>query len=572
MKFCPYCGEALPVPTAKFCPECGERLAVQAEGPAVPSPEKLWQQAIAEPEDYAEAEPEPELPLPVRHHDAQQQREYARAPVALRDEPAPYPREDNAVEVDFVDFEDPYFETGEPEPEEEPAPRGKAKAPKRVKPAKTAKSRKPRSGSGKIWAIILAAVLVLTGGASFVVLKMNAAKAPQRAVDAFVAAVAAGDTKYLLANMETSGSGLASAADAKQMCTAMSENLNMTELREHLLAGQGDWAGGNDEAYSSFSLKQTKDTLFSQKFVVKISPIEVLVQTHIEDIALYVNDKAAKAEKTDDGLLLKLSPGTHNLRAVYEQYGPEYELGKAEITSFSATEPNTVLLTKALSKAEIELAGTETGLQFLIDGTKSGLKQTGGFLVLDPAFAGMKITVKCDQYSQDFTLAGGDEVLEVNYIKELEGKSANTQNPAEMTNRQLMNLLAPRFYLFYQSYLEAINQWDKKLITGVSDAYRADLITKMEAYNEGLLFNFNVMTFDRRSISRAVKESELYVTFNIQADFNYAEKTSEGKWFAGGNYQIVTMHYNAAAKTWEVFGTVVKDKLEFSDDTFTIKP
>ena len=122
------------------------------------------------------------------------------------------------------------------------------------------------------------------------------------------------------------------------------------------------------------------------------------------------------------------------------------------------------------------------------------------------------------------------------------------------------------------SYLEAINEWDNTLIHGVSEAYKVDIISKMEAYNKGLLFNFNELTVDRRSVTRENKEGESYASFNVYADFNYAEKKNEDKWLAGGNYQIVTMHFNKDTQDWEVAGTVIKDELELSDDVFSIKP
>ncbi|WP_312645209.1 zinc ribbon domain-containing protein [Hydrogenoanaerobacterium sp.] len=535
-----------------------------------PDPAERWNQAISEEEE--------EISFGVQQAvaaDSQEQTAPVQKAVTVAvEEDDPYTQQyeepyeehyDQQAEWEFAieGFADEFEE----EPEQEDPKQGCKR-----KPIKQPKTIKAKSGIGKIWLIVLLVVILLGGVAGFTGLKMNANKAPEKAVDAFVGAVSSGDTKYVLANIETSGSGLTSAEDAKKMCAAMMENLDMTVLKAHLLASEGDWAGGNDDNYSCFTLKQTKNNLFSQKFVVKVSPVQVNVQTDIKDITLYVDDKKVSAEQTEDGLLLKLSPGTHTVRATYQKYGSEYELGKSEFTSFSATESTTVSVAKNLASAEIELAGIETGLQVLVNGSKADLASNGGFITISPAFEGMKVTVKCDQYSQDFSITGEAQTLSVDYIKELETKYPNAENPSEMTNRQLINSLAPRFYAFYQSYLEAINKWDKNLIKNVSEAYLADLVTKMEAYNQGLLFDFHGLTFDRRSISRSIKDDELYATFDVQADYNYAEKTDSSKWFAGGNFQTVTMHYNAAEGKWEIFGTVIKDSITFSAETFTIKP
>lgn len=590
MKFCPFCGELLPTPEAKFCPECGERLVlpvtpaqpqptqpqpleqIPKDETKRPTPEELWQQAISEDEEMMH---QPLQPEPAQQRASVQK---VQVNVALDEESSftevekddLYPDDDYAPEVEheFIDenFEDELDEYAQ---QEQPI---QNQGNQFFSSSKPSKIKKHSSGISKVWLIILFVIIILAGVAGFAGLKIKAKNAPEKAVNTFVDAVSSGDTKYVLANIETSGSGLTSADDAKKMLSSMAENLDMKKLKGHLLASQGDWVGGNDEKYNCFSLKQTKDSLFSQKFIVKISPVQLTVQTDIKDLTLYVDDKKVDAQPTDGGVVLKLAPGSHKIRATYQKYGPEYELGKTEITSFSTTENPTVSMTKNLATAEIELAGIETGLQILVNGSKTDIKPDDGFVVINPAFTGMKITVKCDQYSQDFDLAADDQTYSVDYIKELETKYPNAENPSEMTNRQLIVSLAPRFYAFYQSYLEAINRWDKKLIKNVSEAYYADLVTKMEAYNQGLLFDFHGLTFDRRSISRTIKEGELYVTFDVQADFNYAEKTDSGKWFAGGNFQTVTMHYNASSQNWEVSGTVIKDKISFSSDTFTIKP
>ncbi|MBC8545929.1 zinc-ribbon domain-containing protein [Clostridiaceae bacterium NSJ-31] len=591
MKYCPFCGNPLPLPGAKFCPECGESLVVapvpepaaepelpqrapraahRAEQhsepePAAPrlTPEELWRQAISEeveeeipmesavaPPSAVEIKAEPEAAVQAAAP------EPSAAPVAVLDFPAASELNEEARDL----------------PIPEPLP-----VQKREKPAAAVSTQKPKKrsshGSGVIWMTVAALVLALAGAIGFVLLKMNAANAPQKAVDAFVDAVAQGDNSYVVANIETAGSGLSSSEDVARMVASMREDMDLSALKDHLLSSQGDAMGGYNETYSCFSLKQTKDTLFSQKYVVKVSPVQVKVQTAVEDMTLYVDDKAVSADLAEGGLLLKVSPGSHTIHAVYSAYGPEYELGRAELTgSFSSTVPVEVSLGQGVASLEVELAGTETGLEVLVDGKSSSIQPEGGFIVLHPAFEGMQVTIRCDQYTQDFTVAGGgDQIEAVDYIAQQEAQNPNPASPAEMTNRQLINSLGPRFYSFYLSYLDAINQWKPELIKGVSEAYREDLLQKMEAYNKDLLFDFHAMTFDRRSIDRYEKDGELYATFNVQADYDYAYKSDDSKWFAGGNYQIVTMHYNSGSGEWEVFGTQVKESLDFSSDTFDIK-
>lgn len=541
MKYCPICGELLPVASARFCPECGGLL-----------------------EDTDDVQPG------AGRSGREQDRSEARGGSARRgatatqtDERFGEPEPD--LYIDAVIKEEVSSQYEEPEATQTPASSRGGKQKDRA-----VQMRVKGSGRGKIALVILCALLLLGALAGFLVLQMSAGKAPMKAAKAFADAVNTGDSAYVLANIETSGSGLVSSGDVKKMMDSMRENLDMKALRDHLVATHSGEAGSTNDTYSCFVLKQTKDTLFSQKFVVQIKPVQVSVKTSVDDMALYVDDKKAKAEKSESGLVLKLAPGAHTLHAVYEAYGPEYELGKSEVLSFSATEPEEITVTKNLATVEIELAGTETGVQVLIDNVKTKIAPVGGFVELSPAFAGMTVTVKCDQYTQDFAIeTSGDHSLAVDYLTKAEQGAAT---PAEMTNRQLITSAAPGFYSFYQSYLEAINRWDKKLIKNVSDDYLKDAIVKMETYNKDLMFNFHGMTFDRRSLERKVTQGELYVTFRVQVDYDYAYKSDNSKWFAGGNFQKVTMHYDTAKKAWEVYGSEVSDKMTFSEDVFTINP
>lgn len=559
MKYCPYCGESLPVPGAKFCPECGETLHTAPQHGKNPT-ETVHNAKVV----WVEHEDQPRGGSAGAGHDVIDISPTHATAVEAED----YITIDPEEEVSFNDaaFEETFYSDtvyDNSRPPETPE--------QKAKPQKAARVKRQSSGKGKIFLVIFCSLLVLFCAAGYMVLTMNAKKAPAQAAKAFVTAVSDNNYTYVLENIETAGSGLSSAADVKKLVAAMQEHVNMNALRSHLTAPEGDIAAGYEESYSCFALKQTKDTLFSQKFVVKLNPVQVFIQTTVDDMTLYVDDKKVQVQKSEDGLTLKAAPGTHKLRAVYDAYGPEHELGVSEFTSFSSKEPEEVTVTKNLATAEIELAGTETGVQVLIDNVKTSVTPEGGFVELSPAFVGMNITVKCDQYTQEFTVSSsGDHSFVVDYIAEVEAQGGTS--PAEMSNRQLINSAAPRFYSFYQSYLEAINRWDKKLIKNVSEDYLADVVQKMEAYNKDLLFDFHGMTFDRRSISRSAKDGEFFVSFNVKVDFNYAYKSDNSKWFAGGNYQGVTMRYLPATKDWEVYGSTVKDKMQLSDDVFTINP
>lgn len=578
MKFCPYCGCELPLANAKFCPECGEKLGAPPQERQDRQDEyEMPAQAVTQPEGEQNFYGRGEEPEAARYiPPVQEEPQYAkaksavdRAAVAVQSELEFERLEDDVQYVHIEDYDaDESYEDYERE-----IPKVRAE---KVKPQKEPRVKVKGKGIGavKIIIIVLITAILLGCFAGFAALKINAGKAPQNAVDEFIAAVSAGDTQYMLAHMETGDSGLASAEDAKLMCAAMTENLNLVDFKAHLLAADGDWAGGSDERYSAFSFKQTKDSLFFQKFAVVVSPIEVVVHTAIEDITLYVDDKPVKTSESADGLKLMLPPGAHAIRAVYEEYGSEYELGAADVISFSKTQPSSVSVTEKLASAEIELSGLETNLQVLINGDKTDIKAEGGFIVLNPVFSGMTITVKCDEYTEEFDIGTGSvQEFSVEYIEEQEAKEQEDgAAPGEMTNRELLETLAPRFYSFYLSYLQAINVWDATLIHGVSEQYKSELITKMETYNKGLVFNFNEMIIDRRSMSRETKDGEMYASFNIRAVYNYAEKEKPDTWLAGGNYQIVTMHFDKDIGDWVVAGTAVKDAMNFSDDTFTIKP
>ncbi|MEG0273399.1 MAG: zinc ribbon domain-containing protein [Hydrogenoanaerobacterium sp.] len=532
MKFCPYCGEPLPQENVKFCPECGEKLAQIKAPNSEPSP--LFRQAQTQEQEILQKA----LALSAQSSDTNNAENYYKSSAS-----------DYSSESDYEYDEDEIPQT---------------------------KVKKRGIGVGKVIIIMVITAILLALCAGYVIMKLTAKKAPEKAVDDFISAVSAGDTQYVLRHIKSTDGKNINTESAKKLCTDMTENMNMTAFRGHLLSKIGYGDADADALYSAFNFVQTENSLLSQSFTVELANIKVLVHTAVPDAELYVDDKLVKAVPDESGSIsLSLLPGRHSICAVYTGYGAEYELGKADVVSFSANEQAEASVSDKLASAEIELSGLENNLQVIINGNPVKTDTTGGFIVLNPVFSGMELTVKCDEYSEKFTMGGGvSQQYKVSYIaKREEEQDKEGDTPVgKMTNRQLIETLAPQFYAYYRSYLEAINVWDATIIHGVSDEYRAEVIKKMEDYNQGLMFNFNEMTVDRRSVVRETKDGEFYVKFNVYADFNYAKKGKEENWLAGGNYQVVTMHYNKDILGWEVSGISVKDNLKLSDDVFTIKP
>ena len=565
MKFCPYCGEALQDQRKyKFCPECGERLQVDA-------PEQAVQETDEQPADTAEEAasapaapdayhefippaPEPDVSAP---HDAY--REFAPpAAIVTQEEAADEPEEPEEPEV----WIRPDGWTPEDEAQEDTAPRRAHKA----------------VGGGKKRTLrravvaFLAALVLVGGGAGFAVLKLRQNDAPARAAQRFAESVYTGDTKYVLSHMETAGSGLTSAESVAAMCASIRESIPQGQLESHLLAMGDTMAPGYSEALGSLQMREVENGLFSQKFSVRVAAVPVLIRTEIDDASLYVDGARATPTPVAEGLLLELAPGRHELRAAYEEYGKEYELGNAVVNTFSSAKQE-VTLTQNTASVAIELAGVESNLSVSVDGRGIHVPQNVGWLTLNPAFVGMQIELVCDEYTQIITIeAPGKQTMAVDYIETMVQQNPGGRNPepAMLTNRQLAEKLGKRFYTCYRSYLEASNTGNEALIRDADENYKAALIRNMNDYNSGYRFDFKSIEVDYRSVTRFVEEDKQFATVRVEVLYNYTKRTGDLNWLAGFNRQDVTLLYDEARGDWLVYGSNVDDTLTLSEDTFTV--
>lgn len=442
-------------------------------------------------------------------------------------------------------------------------------APRRAR-EKAVREKKPRLA--RFLPVFLLALVLIGGAAGFAVLKLREGDAPARAAERFAASVYTGDTKYVLAHMETSGSGLASAEDVAAMCEAIKEAVAQKQLEQHLLTQGDTMAHGYSEALSSLQMREVKSGLLSQKFAVRVAAVPVLVRTGIDESALYVDGERKTPTPVSEGLLLELAPGKHELRAAYEEYGKEYELGTATVSSFSSATQE-VTLSQSTASVSIELSGVESNLAVKVDGRAIRPEHSGGWVTLDPAFVGMEIELTCDEYAQSIDITSpGKQIISVDYITVMQDKNPGGRdpNPDLLTNRQLAEKLGKRFYTCYRSYLEASNSGNEGLIRDADEAYKVALISNINNFNSGYLFEFKSIEADYRSVTRFEEDEKQFATVRVEVLYNYTKRTGEPNWLAGFNRQDVTLVYDETRSDWLVYGSKVDDSLVLTEDTFTV--
>ncbi|MDD2956610.1 MAG: zinc ribbon domain-containing protein [Oscillospiraceae bacterium] len=523
MKFCPWCGETLINGEAVFCEHCGKRIRP-------PASETPGAQPSKEPEKR-EDEPEAAALKPVSHL------EFEEEPAEYIPSQAPPPAEETPPVID-VHYRD--ASGGE--------------RPRRVKKA-----------AGKSFALpmlcVIAGVALAVGGAC---LWMAAASAPKRAAAQFVQAVENADTAYIREHLQPQNTYAVTDEGLGQMCRSLQQAQLIPALEGHLLALGDPAKEGYRADLGCFAMKESRGGLF-REYEVAISPVPVKAAVGLQEVTLTVDGETAAYTANNDGdVPLRLLPGSHTVKAAYSGYGTEYPLGEESFEAFS-TEGVTLWLNQSASTAVIELAGNETGLSVSLDGRTTGLKAQSGRVVVSPAFAGMSVALSCDEYTEEFLLGSGEtQNFEVKWIYETEKKNPGPASlaPADITNRQLASVGSRQFYQFYLSYLEAINQWDPSRITGVSNLYSQELIEKMEAHNKDYLFDFKWMEIDKDTVDRWEEDGKTWAGFAAQVYYEYSYKDDTSMWYAGGNYQQVTLVYEEGSGRWEVAGTKVYDSME----------
>ena len=539
MKFCPWCGKVLINQDAVFCEHCGRRIRPQ-EGPgqtppaAAPSAGPGGESTI--PPEAPKAPEQPEAALrPVRH-------------------------------LEFEEEPEEYIP-----PEEEWAPREEPDEPPvidvRYRDASGGdKPRRVKKSAGRSFALPMIYILAVAAAAAGAVgLWLNTRTAPQKAAAQFVRAVEARDVSYIREHLQDQNTYEVTDQGLELMCRSAEAEKLLQALESHLLAQGVSSQEGYLPGLDSFVMEESRSGL-RREYEFAIRPVLVQVETGLPEVTLTVDGQSARYTSNSDGAVsLRLLPGTHTVEASFDGYGPSYSLGGESFTSFSSSEGVTLRLGEDAASVSIELAGNETGLSVKLNGSESGIQPEAGRVTITPAFEGMEIALSCDQYAERFSVgAGKEQSFEVGWIHETEKKNPGPTSlaPADITNRQLAAAGSQLFYRFYLSYLEAINLWDESLITGVSAGYKDELLQKMEANNKDYLFDFKWMEIDKDTVDRYTEEGKTYAEFGAEVYYEYSYKEDQSMWYAGGNFQWVTLLYNETSRRWEVAGTRVYDSME----------
>lgn len=531
MNFCPWCGESLAHRESVFCEHCGKRIRPQEE-PPVPEENSAGKEPVSR--DTPQAAGEETGLRTVRH-------------LEFEEEPEEYT---------------PPEEGWRPSEEEEGAPvidvryrdAAGGEKPRRVKRA---------SGRSFILPMvcILAALGLAVGG---VCLWTGSHMAPKKFAARFVQAVESGDIAYIREHLSYQNTYEITDRGLELMCRSVREENLLQALEGHLLAEGSPAAEGYLPRLDSFLMVESRPGLF-REFEISIRPLLVQVSVGLPEVTLTVDGQAGEYSANGDGdVPLRLLPGSHTVEASWSGYGPSYPLGSGSFTSFSPGENVTLWLGQDTAGVTVELAGNETGLSVLLDGSPSEIEPLSGFVSVSPAFEGMTVTLSCDQYTESFSVGpGSDQRFEVGWIHETEKANPGPGSlaPGDITNRQLAAAGSQLFYRFYLSYLDAINRWDKSLITGVSGEYTAELIQKMEDHNKDYLFHFKWMEIDRDTVDRYVENGKTYAEFGAEICYEYSYKEDQSMWYAGGNFQWVTLVYNESSRQWEIAGTQLYDSI-----------
>lgn len=580
MKDCPWCGKALAEPGAKFCNECGHRLTrsagpapvaveeedpflreagaldIRSRGPKAPAqePPQLLEQAIRRSEErlYSHREePTPDVAFRI---------EAEREQLSKAGQNVPFPRE--------LREEDEYQRVGAvitDQAEGEPRRSGR---PKR---------RKKQPGRGRTLVTVLCVVLVmaLLGGGAFGLMYLSK-NGPKKAAAQFAQALAQGDVVYIQSHLAMSDKAFANADSVSKLCQALAATVPQKTLEAHLAALDDSAAVGYNPQLNCLAMVKSGG-LLGGKYYLEIDWVPVAVETQVGEVTFLVDGVAMEPTPGEGdwegSQMLYLLPGNHTIQAVAEVGGMDYPLGEEQISAFSTETRKIRSFTKEEGSVRIELAGTETNLQVLVDGKDAGLKAKRGMVIVEPSFKDMAITLTCDQYTQEIKATGGrSQQVAVEAIAKAEAEPV-PKNPEEMTNRQLMDAVAPQYFAFYTSYLEATNKWDPKLVTNLYAGYADVQMQKMTNYNQGLLFELIWIKADRESIVRGKLDDGFTVAFYVETKTEYQYKDKDDKqWYAGGNKQEVTMRYNEKNKKWELCASKMNDELTLSENLLTYDP
>lgn len=585
MKYCPWCGGELPA-SGQFCPHCGKKLPVLEEPAPTPAAARAAAQTGEGPSQPVRVF-EPQRPAsPPSQEPPRQPAQNAARPLYRPPVPG---SEEEPVEVQYRELPpeevDELFPAPQPEQEEpRSGPLGEVVA---------------RTSPKRLWLFVaLASVLILA--IVGLTVWMSIRNSPSRMVEDLTNAIRLGDTATM-ARLMDGGAGLQlQDSDIERFAQELRGEKTLLRLQDHLLSMGDPLAAGYQEEYNCFELVRTEGFSLHNPYRVIVYPMVVDLRTdlpqltllvdgepalHMSDLqgdalvepanALYGNAYSGVLDGSDDGqgrvvnIPVSLAPGSHELQAAYDQYGTAYDLGGHSVYSYCATQMVEVDYAGERPVMVIELAGSEHNLQVSVDGTQVDIEPAGGRLTISPAFAGMKVQVQCDEYTEEFTAGTAPtQNLQSQYLLAVEQRNPDLVSlaPADVSDRQLIGYLADQFATFYRSYLQAINDWDPEQITGVDERYIDELVAKMDAHNKDYLFRLNSIDVDKDSLKRLDAEEGVVASFAVEIDYDYAYKTEPERWYAGGNFQTVNMAYNEQYNEWEILKTQVYDSLTLSDN------
>ena len=618
MKYCPWCGHPLADPQAPFCSQCGHRL-VQEEPPpsppasSAPRPKKEvddeeWKRFQEEfsPRRRKEKSPSPtdrDLNGPLifgeeKRPSSPTDREvegtllFREAETAPRESP-PSPTDDQLEQPLIFNREEP--DTPAPPPSQPPGREFKldlpkelmeddSQVPRRKIPPRTKKrtvvtsapprrpdrqpeeTEPPRRKPGPAALLLVAVLFVILVVAGVIFFHTLSNRRGDRAAEEFAQALATADLSYLDGRLAMPDASLSHEGVLEGICQDLNDTVPQKTVENHLKTmGDSSVLGYNSQLSCLTMVRQ--GTLLTASYSLQIQMVPVTISTDLEGLTFQVDGREVEAQAVEGGYSLQVPPGSSQIEAFGELSGNRQSMGTAQVNTFAAQPVTLTGFASGDSALRIELAGTETNLQVLVNGVESNIQPQRGILVISPSSPGMTVTLSCDQYSQEFTVQGeGVQQEQVDLVL----NPPSTSDPAQMTNRQLIEDIAPQYYEFYTSYLDATNQWDSDLIQGVYEGYREELINRMETYNAGLTFRLISLSVDRESVTRGTLDGAMTVSFYIETVTNYQYKDREDtQWYAGGNLQEVTMRYNEEDNRWEAAYSRIDDSLVLSEDLIT---
>lgn len=341
---------------------------------------------------------------------------------------------------------------------------------------------------------------------------------------------------------------------------------NIEDFQTHLLTSLGEESPDN-APYSCFRLTDSKGFMGRKVYQVEIGDVQAGYSTNLPSMAVLDNGTSLTVQQEGTQVQFYTLPGQHRIEGIYQEYGQDYPVGSQEFVSFSLEPFRLEEMSKSFSQVEIQLTGQETNVKLLVNGQPTRLIPQNNFLIVNPAFEGMELVVKCDQYAQKFFVTDKKQQSFEPLYAPIIIDDVNAEldphylRPEQMTNQQMVSIAGESFFSYYQSYLKSINQWNTHYLENVYPDSMAQVIHKMETNNKDFLFRLKSVAVDTDSGVRYLMGKDLYLDFYVKVSYDYAyrnggEKDTK-KWYADGNIQKVTMIYPQNKKRWFVYDSKI---------------